>query len=669
MLYFQIAAGELKLQIDELATVLLLPWFLNDKFQNFKAIMDQLLTSLQKYYNFLISQQERSQTVHMSKEPVRSVNDNWSFQIVQSPASLTVLDKYSLLVAACQNLPYYEPVDLIDFEPADTIERRSWLKTLKLPFDYGIFTFQHGNYLGNLTVIWKQPPPEERDSTQDISIMNSIKSNMEKYATRSMRRDFIETYAKVTNDKPAILRSMYRYLTGYSFASENKAEEAVDFRVAKFLLNADDPKLIIDLRKNNGRISDSKLDPFWDELGKFLEEKSVVHERRQSEVAYMPFALSVGDLKQQVLSRMPPKSAAPSDSWLKLNFYPGNPTTESATNYTGRFQVKHAVQQRLLRAQHIDSEFGFHQYTLLKHFVVKWRDNCLMQCLDDKAIIPVGEPGKPTAATNRRHNAGLVTSTGTGLLSLDHDYHLCGIIPSVCLQVDIPDEPRGSFYHGDVHITVKDKVFEASSPHRHAAETVKIVRNFSSDDSINCSKPILVRYTDGGPDHRTTYSSVQLCAILEFVALDLDMFVAVRTAPNQSYNNPAERVMSLLNLGLQNVSLARGEMIDGHELRMRSLSSLKAIRKCNSKALHDALKASVNEPVKAVKEIFSRLRRSHGNVYVHDSGTEEEMTSLKNLLQLLDPVGDINSKKPFESPGLKQFYSQHCRVRHYTFQV
>lgn len=378
MLPFQITTGELKQQIDELVTLLMIPWFSIDKFQNFKSVIQEILTSMQKYYKFITAQQERSQAVHASKEPVRSINDNWSFRIVESTTSVTVEDRYSLLVTACQNLSYYEPIDLIDFEPTDAIERRTWLQTLKLPFAYGIFIFQHGNYIGNLTVLWKQPPHEERESSEDISIMNSIKTNIAKYATRTMRRDFIETYAKVTNDKPAILRSMYRYLTGYSFAPENKAEEVVDVRVAKFLLHSDDPKLIFDLRKNNGRISDPKLDPFWDELGKYLEEKSVVHERRQNEVAYMPFAMSVSDLRQQVLSRLPPNSVAPSVSWLKLNFYPGNPATESATNYTGQFQVKHAVQQRLLRAQHVDSEYGFHQYTLLKHFAVKWKEHCTM---------------------------------------------------------------------------------------------------------------------------------------------------------------------------------------------------------------------------------------------------------------------------------------------------
>ena len=88
-------------------------------------------------------------------------------------------------------------------------------------------------------------------------------------------------------------------------------------------------------------------------------------------------------------------------------------------------------------------------------------------------------------------------------------------------------------------VTVKDKLFEPSSPQRHSAETVNIVRDYCNDDGVNISKPILIRHTDGGPDHRVTYRSVQLCCLIEFIALDLDMIVCVRTAPSQSYNNPA----------------------------------------------------------------------------------------------------------------------------------
>ncbi|RGB22464.1 hypothetical protein C1646_776055 [Rhizophagus diaphanus] len=49
--------------------------------------------------------------------------------------------------------------------------------------------------------------------------------------------------------------------------------------------------------------------------------------------------------------------------------------------------------------------------------------------------------------------------------------------------------------------------------------------------------PILSFYTDGGPDHRCTFGSVQIALICLFLADDFDMLIAVRTAPNHSWSN------------------------------------------------------------------------------------------------------------------------------------
>ncbi|WAQ98025.1 hypothetical protein MAR_022398 [Mya arenaria] len=81
-------------------------------------------------------------------------------------------------------------------------------------------------------------------------------------------------------------------------------------------------------------------------------------------------------------------------------------------------------------------------------------------------------------------------------------------------------------------------------------------------------------------DHCTTYQCVQIAAIAEFIALDLFLFIAIRTAPNQSCNNPAEKI--------------------GHEMQIRSLNSLKSFRKRASRSLKEALNESMNEPLHAV---------------------------------------------------------------------
>lgn len=145
-------------------------------------------------------------------------------------------------------------------------------------------------------------------------------------------------------------------------------------------------------------------------------------------------------------------------------------------------------------------------------------------------------------------------------------------------QIDIPESANDSFYHGKVHVTVKDKVFQASSAIRHCAENVRILREEVSEDGVESTKPILFVFTDGRPDHRSTYWSVQLSYLAMFVAPDLDLLVTARTAPSQSYNNPAERCMSLLNTALQNTALQREKMEDQFEFKVKSFSSIRKIR-------------------------------------------------------------------------------------------
>jgi hypothetical protein len=64
-------------------------------------------------------------------------------------------------------------------------------------------------------------------------------------------------------------------------------------------------------------------------------------------------------------------------------------------------------------------------------------------------------------------------------------------------------------------------------------------------------------YTDGGPDHRLTYLSVQLSLIALWLNLNLDFLCAVHTPPQHSWKKPVEGIMSAINLALQGVGVRR----------------------------------------------------------------------------------------------------------------
>ena len=67
-----------------------------------------------------------------------------------------------------------------------------------------------------------------------------------------------------------------------------------------------------------------------------------------------------------------------------------------------------------------------------------------------------------------------------------------------------------------------------------------------------------------------------------FLHCDLDQLVAVRTCPQESWVNWAERCMAYFNLALQNVSTARGKMQDHFEELVSRCSSMKDLRKLAS---------------------------------------------------------------------------------------
>ena len=117
-------------------------------------------------------------------------------------------------------------------------------------------------------------------------------------------------------------------------------------------------------------------------------------------------------------------------------------------------------------------------------------------------------------------------------------------------------------------VGIKDAVFQPSSPLRHCTELSKLLAQKSLDS------PILCIYTDGGPDHNNTFLSVQLSLIALFVKHDLDMIVAVRTAPYQSWKNPCERVKCILNVGLQ-----RTKMSESFDKAISSSNTMSDVRK------------------------------------------------------------------------------------------
>ena len=277
-----------------------------------------------------------------------------------------------------------------------------------------------------------------------------------------------------------------------------------------------------------------------------------MHERRHDNATYLARAISVRDLLEQVSKLCPADTPIPSQQFLRLQFYPQNPRTNTAEQYYKRLPVKMMVQKRQFRKTHIDEHYCAAIFCYMREYAFLFKSQSLFICLDDKHRLKVGEPKFPVAAAERGRR--VIVSLQEVFQVGDHDFTRFSIIPSVLFCIDIPESIGGCWYDGQVCVMLKDAVFQPSSPMRHGAKLNSWLTTQIGDKSI------MFLFTDGGPDHRLTHVSTQLSLIALFLNLNLDLLCAARTAPNQSWRNPVERIMSGVNLGLQSIGLMRKEM-------------------------------------------------------------------------------------------------------------
>ena len=212
----------------------------------------------------------------------------------------------------------------------------------------------------------------------------------------------------------------------------------------------------------------------------------------------------------------------------------------------------------------------------------------------------------------------------------DHDFTRFSIIPSVIFRVDIPESIEGSWYDGQVCVILKEVAFQPSSPMRHGTELNSWLTMEIGDKSI------LFLCNDGGLDHRVTYVSTQLSLIALFLNLNLDLLCAARTAPNQSWRNPVERMMSIVNLGLQSVGLMRKEMSSDAEKALKNCNSLKQIRSAGAEYKNEVAE-SIKQPIDLVSDIMRRLELKGKHFENESACSDDELEAFWEVLLQIEP--------------------------------
>ena len=255
-----------------------------------------------------------------------------------------------------------------------------------------IYRYPYGNHLGVISFLWKIP--DEVDETKTARLVTHLTEQHKVFASRKMRREFLDKYHTLVKTSKSVLRNIYKSLMADCSAAASAAEKSIDDRVAEALLNLDDPSFIYDLRQLNGNPGSSKFDVFWEELGYYIEElPATVDDRCHSETPHMPVAISLHHLLTLVKSRMQQKYPndesklqVPSIEWLRPQFWPNNPYSTAALRHTGRINLKFGVQIRLLHHEHVDSKYVSVLLQYLKELCIQERDIVNYMSVDDKAI-------------------------------------------------------------------------------------------------------------------------------------------------------------------------------------------------------------------------------------------------------------------------------------------
>ena len=596
--------GSLLKQSDKLNETLQQPWLCASKWRELREAIVWFSDRIRDYADYLASKCKEVSESHKLMHPKRSESNVDTLIILSGRKGVKprLVERYQTLWQAVFPTCEFQPVLVNELMPTDTRERRRYIDELSdgVPSSLRILRYTHspGNNVGNTHYVWKIPEniSEEELLRENLKAVEQVKSQIKVYHSRAMRNEFKAFCGRASNMKPAIARELYYRFVGDASAAESTAESEVDKRVRAFL-DCEDEDIIWDLRTHNAG-QPEKYTVFFEHCQIYLNSQAdlAADERRHDTIVHMGTAMSAQTLLMDVSKMCPPDTPIPSVKWLTLQFWPKDPTKKSAMQYTGKFKVKYMIQARQFRASHPDAHYASALFRYQRTFAVKYNSFSNYVFLDDKHHCKVGEPGLPVAAVDRGKQ--VIVSMNTKFQVADHDHTKCSIVPSVALVCDIPTSLDGSFYRGNVHVGIKEAMFEPSSAIRHATELNKILGLYDP-------KPILLIYSDGGPDHNLTFLATQISYICLFLNRDLDMLSAIRTPPYHSWKNPVERIMSVINIALQCVGLMRQPMSQELEKVISSCKTMKEIR--NAAETCPAVIRGMLESVKPVKELVGAL--------------------------------------------------------------
>ena len=137
----------------------------------------------------------------------------------------------------------------------------------------------------------------------------------------------------------------------------------------------------------------------------------------------------------------------PSHQWVRCQFAPNDDFVAKASQFTGKLDIKRAIQTRTLKKAHEDQHWVNAYARYHYEHLIKCRTAYLLVEFfgqDDKAKIGIGEPEAPISTGVRSNVTAIVPVGGEDVLkAADHDWKVGSLTPSVTLRANIPKDRYG----------------------------------------------------------------------------------------------------------------------------------------------------------------------------------------------------------------------------------
>ncbi|GBC01660.1 hypothetical protein RclHR1_04280017 [Rhizophagus clarus] len=239
---------ELNFHNQNLTAYLKMSWIEHPCFTFLKPSLIKFANDLQKYAEYLLKKAAQTKKNHDSMKHIVNEEDASKLKIIlpvmfRNP---TIVTKYKELVTAVESTDYWKIINVDQYCPNNSTAKSTYLQNLEEAFTFkiGIYTYHHGNVM-NMSFVWKIDPNIDESAAfkKNYEIRNELKSFMPVYATRAMRREFVNTCDMfLGNVEKSRVRRIYKEFTGDSTADESE----IDARV-KLAFDLKDPELITDL--------------------------------------------------------------------------------------------------------------------------------------------------------------------------------------------------------------------------------------------------------------------------------------------------------------------------------------------------------------------------------------------------------------------------------------